>query len=108
MSARNLMHRVVNIDSSFLLCFWCYFTFFFFFFAALGCMWCLHSLTREPAPPALEMLSLNHWTIREVPTVLYYNHQGCCCLNNPCFGVGLNGLIVHMSKGQESLPVWLG
>ena len=105
MSARNLIHRVVTIDSGFLLCFWGYFT---FFLAALGCMWCLHSLTREPAPPALEVLSLNHWTTRKVPTVLYYNHQGYCCLNNPRFGAGLNGLIAHMSKGQESLPVWLG
>jgi len=71
-------------------------------------MWCLHSLTREPAPPALEVLSLNHWTAREVPTVLYYNHQGCCCLNNPCFGAGLNGLITYMSKEARKPPCLAG
>ena len=71
-------------------------------------MWCLHSLTREPAPPALEVLSLNHWTAREVPTVLYYNHQGCCCLNNPCFGAGLNGLIAYMSKEARKPPCLAG
>ena len=43
--------------------------FIFIFLAALCDVWHLSSLTRElgPTPPALEALSVNHWTTREVP-----------------------------------------
>ena len=38
-------------------------------------MWDLSSLTRdEPAPPAVEAQSLNHWTAREVPHASVSGH----------------------------------
>ena len=45
----------------------------FLFFVAGPCdEWDLSSLARgEPMPPALEALSLNHWTSREVPKALF-------------------------------------
>ena len=46
----------------------CFFKIIFFnFLATLKGMWDLTSLTRDrTAPPALETLSLTHWTTREV------------------------------------------
>ena len=43
----------------------------------------------EPVPPAVEALSLNHWTTREIPLSMYFRHRGSelifghwvCCRN---------------------------
>ena len=44
-------------------------------------MWDLSSPTRmEPAPPALEAWSLNHWTAREVQLLIYLIGRTICQL----------------------------
>ena len=45
-------------------------------------LWSLAPCRIEPAPPALEVQSLNHWTSREVPQVSFI-----CCFNLVCFTV---------------------
>ena len=44
---------------------------FFIFFLATSCgMTDLSSLIKQPMPPALGLQSLNHWTSRQVPSLL--------------------------------------
>ena len=56
---------------------WLGVSFFFFFWQGLGGMW--HALwdlssppTIKPVPPKVEGQSLNHWTTREVPKLLFH------------------------------------
>ena len=43
-------------------------------------LWDLYSLTRDqPAPPALEVQSLNQWITREIPKL--YTSKECSYLN---------------------------
>ena len=59
----------------------CLLHYFFYSLAASQGMWVLSSQLRtEPAPPALEPSSLNHWTIRKVSQVCFKPEH---CNNSP-------------------------
>ena len=47
------------------------FFFFFFCFSRWYVGFSFSNQGNKPVPPALEVWILNHWTIREVPTLLY-------------------------------------
>ena len=49
----------------------------------------------EPAPPALEAWSLNHWTTREVPQIIFLNPSDP---KNP------RGLLHFAFKSHENNP----
>ena len=107
MSARNLMHRVVNIDSSFLLCFWCYFTFFFFLlhWAACGVF--------IPWPGNLHPLHWKCWVLTTGPPGK--SQQSCIIIIKVAVVLTIlvlervwMGSSLTCPKRQESLPVWLG
>ena len=60
------------------------FFFFFFWRHHIACGILVPQPGIEPAPPALEAQSLNHWTTREVPPSAYSQKQGlmkssCIC-----------------------------
>ena len=55
------------LSSSFLVCVF----FFFFFFWLCGILVPRPGI--EPAPPAVEVQSLNHWTAREVPVCVFFS-----------------------------------
>ena len=58
--------------------FFSFFLSFFFFFLTFGCRAAGRILVSQPgikpAPPALEAMSLNHWTDKEVPPTLHFKH----------------------------------